>query len=275
MRKTILVFLTLLFVGLPINAQQKDKAGCNDHPLFTRMPTYWIYNCIEKEFDAYEFIVGKDKKERVEGRFWNLTYYPQATAKSRPSELQILRNFESAARNLGGTVAWSDKSRETLRITKDGKEFWVEVWAEFTGKYGLRIIEKQGMTQDIVANADALMNDLNATGHVTVNGIYFDTGKSDLKPESEKAIAEIGKLMKMDSGLKLFVVGHTDNVGGLESNMKLSQDRAAAVMQALVKTHGVMAPRLKAFGNGPYAPVATNDTDEGKARNRRVELVKQ
>ena len=275
MRKPMFVFLALLLAAIPANAQQKDKTGCSDHPLFTRMPTYWIYNCIEKEFDAYEFIVGKDKKERVEGRFWNITYYPQATAKSKPSELQILRNFESAAKNLGGTVVWSDKSRETLRIMKDGKEFWVEVWAEFTGKYGLRITEKQGMTQDIVANADALLNDLKSTGHVAVHGIYFDTGKSDLKPESEQAIGEIGKLLKKDAGLKLFVVGHTDNVGGLESNMKLSQARAEAVMQSLVKTHGVSAARLQAFGNGPYAPVSTNDTDEGKARNRRVELVKQ
>ncbi len=143
----------------------------------------------------------------MEGRFWNLTYYPQATAKSKPSELQILRNFESAAKKLGGTVLWSDKSRETLRITKEGKDFWVDVWAEFTGKYGLRIIEKQAMAQDIVANADALLNDLNTTGHAAV--------------------------------------------------------------------YGIAAFRMKAFGNGPYAPVASNDTEEGKAKNRRVELVKQ
>jgi OmpA-OmpF porin, OOP family len=71
------------------------------------------------------------------------------------------------------------------------------------------------------------------------------------------------------------VVGHTDNVGGLESNMKLSQARADAVAQELTGKQGIAAGRLKSFGNGPYAPVASNDTEEGKAKNRRVELVKQ
>jgi OmpA-OmpF porin, OOP family len=275
MRKTMFVFLSLLLVALPVNAQQKDDGNCKDHPLFTRMPDYWIHHCKELAFDAHAFVTAKGKSEQVEGRIWTISYYPQATAKSKPSELQILRNYENAAVKLGGSAVWVDKSKETLRLNRDGKEFWIEVTTEFTGKYGLTILEKKGMTQDIVANADALMNDLKTIGHATVNGIYFDTGRSELKPESEKAIAEVGKLLKADSGLRLYVVGHTDNVGGLESNMKLSQDRAEAVMQALVKTHGIAASRLKAFGNGPYSPVATNDTDEGKAKNRRVELVKQ
>jgi OmpA-OmpF porin, OOP family len=275
MRRAALALLTIVCVAFPLSAQQKDQGDCKDHPFFTRMPTYWIHHCSEKQFEAREFFVSKDKKERVEGRLWNISYYPQSTAKTKPGELQILRNFEAAAQKLGGSVIWADKSRETIRLTRDGKEYWVEVTADFTGKYGLWIMEKKGMAQDIVANADALLNDLKTTGHASVYGIYFDTGKSDLKAESNQAITEIGKLLKMDAALKLYVVGHTDNVGGLESNMKLSQDRAESVMQALVKTHGVAAPRLKAFGNGPYAPVATNDTDEGKAKNRRVELVKE
>ena len=81
--------------------------------------------------------------------------------------------------------------------------------------------------------------------------------------------------MKSETALKVFVVGHTDNVGGLEGNMKLSQDRADAVVQALVHDHGIAASRLKSFGAGPYAPVASNDTEDGRAKNRRVELVKQ
>ncbi|MBP1648499.1 MAG: yiaD 1 [Bacteroidetes bacterium] len=275
MQRSQIILFGVLFLAFPASAQQKDQTGCTDHPLFTRMPTYWIHHCTEKEFDAYEFTVGQNKKERVEGRFWSIFYYPQATAKSKPSELQILRNFESATQELGGKVVWTEKSRETFEIKKDGKEFWVEVSAEFTGKYGLKIVEKKGMAQDIVANAEALSNDLRTTGHAAVYGIYFDTGESDLKPESEQAVGEIGKLLKKDVSLKVYVVGHTDNVGGLESNMELSQDRAEAVMQVLVKVHGIAASRMKAFGNGPYAPVSTNDTDEGKTKNRRVELVKQ
>jgi outer membrane protein OmpA-like peptidoglycan-associated protein len=267
--------LSILWLTLPLIAQQQDDKDCKDHPLFTRMPDSWIHSCTQKAFDAFAFTIGKGKTQRVEGQLWRISYYPQASVKTKPSELQILRNFENAATKLGGTVLYSEKTKETLRLTKDGKEVWVEVTAEFTGKYGLVIVEKKAMTQDIVANADALLNDLKTTGHAAVYGIYFDTGKSEIKPESEQAIGEIAKLLKSDSGLNLYVVGHTDNVGGLDANMKLSQGRADAVLQALVRTHGIAASRLKSYGDGPYAPVSSNDTEEGRAKNRRVELVKQ
>jgi OmpA-OmpF porin, OOP family len=275
MKRTACIFLGILCLTLPLSAQQKDDKNCQDHPLFTRMPNSWIHGCKEKEFDAYAFTIAKGKTEQVEGRLWMIRYYPQASAKSKPSELQILRNFENAVKRLGGAVVYSEKTKETFRLTKDGKEVWVEVWAEFTGKYGLTIVEKGSMAQDIVANADAFANDLKTTGHSAVYGIYFDTGKSEIKPESDQAIGEIAKLLKGDAGLKVYVVGHTDNVGGLDANMKLSQSRADAVLQALVRNHSITASRLKAYGDGPYAPVASNDTEDGRAKNRRVELVKQ
>jgi len=271
-------FLTSILLSLSAYAAaplQKDTAGCQDHPLFTRMPTYWIHHCSDKEFDAHEFIVGKGNKERVEGRLWTLSYYPQASQSTKPSELQIQRNFEAAVAKAGGTKVFADKSRETFRLNAGGKEVWVDLTTEFTGKYGLTIVERAGMAQDIVADAKAFANDLNATGHAAVYGIYFDTNKSEIKPESGQAIAEIVKLLKGDPGLKVFVVGHTDGTGGIDSNLKLSQDRAQAVIQALVAGHGIEAARLRPFGNGPFAPVATNATDEGRAKNRRVELVKQ
>jgi outer membrane protein OmpA-like peptidoglycan-associated protein len=126
-----------------------------------------------------------------------------------------------------------------------------------------------------VADAKSFSDDIKATGHTAIYGIYFDTGKSAIKPESEGALGEIAKLLKSDPGLKLHVVGHTDNVGVMEANVKLSQDRANAVVQALAGKHGIAGARLKASGVGPLAPVASNDTDEGKQKNRRVELVKQ
>ena len=254
---------------------QKDERNCQDHELFTRMPDSWIHNCSDKEFDFYEFTTGLKATNRVEGRTWKITYYPQASLKTKPSELQILRNFENAVAKLGGKTVFTSKTKDTFQIVQGGREIWVEVGAEFTGKYGLTIVEKQAMAQDIVANAAALSNDLKTAGHVTVEGILFDTGKAEIKPESAKAIGEIAKMLAAEPTLKVFVVGHTDTVGVLEANMKLSQDRAAAVMQALVTTHGIAAARLKSFGAGPYAPVSSNDTDAGRARNRRVELVKQ
>lgn len=280
MMKTAAVLAALLCLSIPAAAQQKDEKGCADHPLFTRMPDSWIHSCKVREFDFFEFVVGMDNKkrpvkERVEGAFWKINYYPQAKAVSKPSELQILRNYENAVKKLGGTSLAADKAWETFRIEKDGKEFWVELRADFTGKYFLTIVEKKAMEQDIVANADVFSNDLRTTGHAAVYGILFDTGKADIKPESAQAIGEIAKLLKGDPGLKLHVVGHTDSVGGVDANLKLSEARAEAVLAALVKDHGIAAGRLRSFGNGPFAPVASNDAEDGRAKNRRVELVKQ
>ena len=109
---------------------------------------------------------------------------------------------------------------------------------------------------------------------MAVYGIYFDTGKATLKPESDAALAEIAKLLTADTALKLNVVGHTDNAGSLDANMKLSQARAEAVAKALTRRHGIAASRLKSFGVASLAPVASNDSEDGRAKNRRVELVK-
>ena len=141
--------------------------------------------------------------------------------------------------------------------------------------YKLAIVEKGIMKQEVVANAEAMGNDINTTGHVSIYGIYFDTGKSEIKPESDAAISEIAKLIKNDGALKLYVVGHTDNVGSFDSNMKLSKDRAEAVAKVLSGKHGIDAARLKPYGVASLAPVTSNATEDGKAKNRRVELVKQ
>jgi outer membrane protein OmpA-like peptidoglycan-associated protein len=131
------------------------------------------------------------------------------------------------------------------------------------------------MTQEIAADAKFMAEGINTTGHVAIYGIYFDFNKADVKPESEPALKEITKLLQQDPKLKIYVVGHTDNVGGLDYNMKLSQQRAEAVVKELVSKYKIAPDRLKAGGAGPLAPVASNDTEEGKAKNRRVELVKQ
>ncbi len=274
-RALFLTVAMVLLLAAGLVAQQKDDSNCKDHPLFTRMPDYWIRGCKQVQFDAFEFTVAKGKKEAVEGQYWWLSYYPQATAVSKPSQLQIQRNYESAIQKLGGTVVWSEKGLSTLKLVQDGKEIWIQVAAEFTGKYWLTIVQKQGMAQTIVADAAAMGNDINATGHVAVYGIYFDSSKSLIKPESAQAIAEIAKLLKGQPALKLFVVGHTDSQGGVDGNITLSQARAEAVLKALVAEHGIAPARLRSFGCGQFSPVASNDGDEGRAKNRRVELVKQ
>ncbi|MEE9912763.1 MAG: OmpA family protein [Deltaproteobacteria bacterium] len=281
MKRLSMIAVMILFCLLTANlyAEQKDNAKCQEHPLFNKMPGYWIYNCDQKQFDGRDFKIVKGKTSEtihVEGQLSWMTYYPQSDLKSKPSELQLRRNFENAIKKQGGTfIGTTDKKRDVYKLNKDGKEIWVEVWAEFTGKYGFTVIQKDAMAQDLVANAEVFSNDIRTTGHAAVYGIYFDTGKSSIKPESAQAISEIAKLLKSDPGLKIHVVGHTDNVGGIDSNIKLSQSRAEAVVQELVKGNGIAAARLRAYGCGQFAPVATNDTEEGRGKNRRVELVKQ
>lgn len=259
----------------PALAQKSDVPGCKDHDVLSRLPDYYIEGCTLKQFDAYKYTAAKGAPANVEGKFTNIRFQPQPGMSPKPGTLQVLRNVENAVKKVGGVVLFTDSQKETFRLAKDGKELWIEVWADYTGKYILTIVEREAMTQQLVATADAFATGLKSTGHIAVDGILFETGKSSLKPESSDAIAEVAKLLKGDAGLKLYVVGHTDNAGALDGNLKLSQDRAAAVVQTLVKTHGIDAARLKPFGAGPFAPVASNEAEDGRAKNRRVELVKQ
>lgn len=124
-------------------------------------------------------------------------------------------------------------------------------------------------------SASELGQSLTATGKVAVYGILFDTNKSDIKPESRPSLEQIGALMKQNPGIRLHVVGHTDNVGGFDANLGLSKRRAEAVAAALTKDFGVARERLTANGVASLAPVQSNADEAGRARNRRVELVLQ
>ena len=140
----------------------------------------------------------------------------------------------------------------------------------------LELVETVPMENKMVTvDATAMAREVAASGHVALYGIFFDTNKTDIKPESMTAIEEIAKFLKAEPNVTVYVVGHTDNVGGYDSNMALSQRRAEAVVRELTTRHSIAAARLKAAGTGPLVPVAPNDTEEGRAKNRRVELVKQ
>ena len=117
--------------------------------------------------------------------------------------LLLQRNFENAVQALGGAVLNTEKSRETFRVAKDGKEVWVELGTELTGKYVLTIVERAAMKPDVEGNALFFSDAIRNTGHAAGYGICFDTAKSELKPESEQAVAEIAKLLNTDPALKL------------------------------------------------------------------------
>ena len=265
----------VLMLTLSVTAAAADKAGCTDHPLFpTRMPDYALTGCDQKDYDGWDFYVPKGPKHREEGKFTYLLY-SIADRKKEQSGTAIVANYANAITKIGGEITAKDPQRWVVgKVTVDGREVWVQA-EKGNGVIWLRIIEKKEMAQHIVADAASFANDLKATGHVAVYGIYFDTGKAELKPESTPALQEVAKLLGGDAALKLFVVGHTDAVGSVDANMKLSQARAEAVVAALTTTHGVAAARLKGYGVGPLCPVASNDAEEGRAKNRRVELVKQ
>jgi OOP family OmpA-OmpF porin len=233
-----------------------------------------IVSCKAVEFERVAFKTGKGTEALVEGRRFDIKYQTDA-GQAAPSPLAIIRNHQQAIARIGGAVQYEDQRYTVLKVSRDGKEIWAQVDTAWMKGYLLTIVEKQAMAQEVVASAELFQSGLKATGHVEVPGIYFDTGKAEVKGESDAAIAEIARLLKADPALKVFVVGHTDNVSSLDLNTKLSQARAEAVVQALVAKHGVAAARLVGRGVGPLAPVASNDTEEGRARNRRVELVKQ
>lgn len=138
------------------------------------------------------------------------------------------------------------------------------------------VVEPAAMEGDkVVVNGDALQKALGADGKVALYGIYFDTGKAILKPESRPQLAEMAKLLKAHPALKVHIVGHTDNQGGVPANLALSQQRADAVVAALVQEHQVDPKRMTARGLGSFAPVASNSAEAGRVKNRRVELVEQ
>jgi outer membrane protein OmpA-like peptidoglycan-associated protein len=250
------------------------------------------------------------KQEEVEGKVLKTLY----KAPTGSSPLEVYRSYENALRQAGFEVLFSCAAKQcsqegSLQNTlgysgkylsqlgghslDDGASYLLtarqaksntyvvvcasHLWGDpATVFYTVDVIELKPMQTGLVTvNAQALADDITKSGHATVYGIYFDTGKADIKPESTPVLDEISKLLNTNTGLKLHVIGHTDNVGSLASNMALSKQRAEAVVKVLTTKYRIVPARLQAGGVGPLSPVATNRTEEGRAKNRRVELVEQ
>jgi OmpA-OmpF porin, OOP family len=250
-------------------AQTKDAAGCKDSPLISRFPGSVLTDCKDKADDSFTFTIDNGKSKVIEGELHQLRYqFPQTASKA-----QVVRNLNTALRTAGYTMVYD--SGAAGDFTGHMGKTWIQFLISSNGSIQEIIVIETQLTQDVVANAAALGGGLASSGHTVVNGILFDTGKADVKPESSAALDEVAKLLKGDPKLKLYVVGHTDNVGALASNMDLSKRRAAAIVQLLTTKYGIAADRLQSYGDGPYAPLASNDSEDGRTLNRRVELVKQ
>jgi outer membrane protein OmpA-like peptidoglycan-associated protein len=265
----------LLFLASNLRAQDDDKPhdaeGCKDSPVITRFPGSIIHSCDNKEYEQADFPLGSDKDgnaltKHVEGDF----HYWDLGTRQGTSQIQVFRNFQTALKNAGFAIDYANSPGE---IVAHKGSTWVYLDNKGEFYYQTIVTEKQ-MQQEVAADASSLGDEINKTGHVAVYGIHFDTGKATIKPDSENILSEIAKLLQQNADLKLRVEGHTDNQGNATANQTLSEKRAQAVVTWLT-AHNVPAGRLTAKGLGQTQPVADNSSEDGRAKNRRVELVKQ
>lgn len=249
-------------------------------------------------FDAYPLVVGREangdlRTRTVEGHVTKSVY---DNPKGR-STLEIARNYEQALAGQGLRVLYQCASaRECGRDWKSVADINVGVAGDIRylaaeGQAGGRtvsvavmvnpqrnwvyVVEGEAMqTGQAGVDAAAMAAELAEAGRVRLDGIYFDTGKATLRPESSDALAQVAELMRADASLVLEIIGHTDDVGDAGANQRLSEERALAVRSALVVEHRVPDRRLRSRGAGEAEPVAPNTSEAGRALNRRVELVK-
>ena len=279
--KVLFGLCLLLILGAPLTSAQ-DVEGSKDHPLLTRYPNSTLLE-YAKDFDSVEFAIGRaangdPKKKAIEGDHTLLRYF--YAADNQPSHLQIMRNYQNALKKIGGVVVYerlpreNDSGETTLKVTTGGKEIWIQVEPGFsspTNSYKIQIVEIASMEQAVSANK--LLEEINKNGFVALY-VNFDTNRWELKDDGLATVREIVAMLKAAPTLKLSIEGHTDNVGTPAANKVLAENRAKSVMKAIVEG-GIPATRLAAVGFGQEVPVADNRTEEGRAKNRRVELVKK
>ena len=283
-----------------------DVPGFKDYPGIGRFKGSVLTGYEVKDFDASKlqaapFKDGKATDERKpEGRVTRIAYKTGAG----PSILEVAKNFETQLEKAGFTTLLScttddcgaipfSEALDVLPIPamwvdgfdyrywsgrkagEGGSETYASVLVSKNNDeiYAELVVTEVGAMENKMIDAAAMAKGLGQAGHIALYGIYFDTDKAVVKPESAPTLAEIAKLLAAQPELHVFIVGHTDNQGTYDYNMDLSKRRAAAVAAALAKSYGVAAARMQTAGVGLLAPIASNATEEGRAQNRRVELV--
>jgi len=190
-------------------------------------------------------------------------------------------NNESGLRSI-----WDTNTYLLLKKNQDGADIWVSIYGvessgtatnPLTPHVLLSVVESKPMEADKVQvkDAGAIGSAIDTAGRIAIYGIHFDFDKAEIKAESTPQLNEIAKLLKERPALNILIVGHTDSKGSLDYNTNLSQQRAASVKSALVREHQILAERLTPIGIGMASPVASNREEEGRAKNRRVEIVER
>lgn len=278
-----------------------------DHPEVARYPGARINNYDFKEYEEFQLILAKPQRGPngaftaaklmpLEGR---VTYIHYEMPKSA-SPLQVFRNYQSSLRRSGFTDLFTcerpcttenldsfhslmkarqlylNYSIDNQYLAAQRNNTYVSLWVNDGGAF-LFVVEKQKLDDGLmgVTGESPIAKALGADGKVDLYGFQFDTGKAVLRDGSKPTLQELGKVLQDNSTLSVEVVGHTDDVGGADSNLRLSEARAAAVAEALSRQYGIAAQRLKTRGMGQMAPLAANTTEAGRAQNRRVEIIAQ
>lgn len=280
MKKLILI-ISFLIASIVSGFSQDDAEGCKDHAILTRMPAYFISSC-SNSYNQAEIVTGSTNGEQIrktiEGNVSAIEYNQKEGNEGKlPSWFQIVKNYENALGKIGGKKIFNDGLTATFHVTGNNKDIWISIELNSSDADGVnvysfyaKIIEMEAMKQEI--QASEIFEKLNTEGHISLY-INFETGRSDIKTESQKTIDEIAEMLKNNSSLKVSIEGHTDNVGTPATNKTLSENRAKAVMNALI-AKGIDKSRLSAKGWGQDKPISDNATEDGKAKNRRVEIVK-
>jgi OmpA-OmpF porin, OOP family len=276
-KKCLLAILIFIFIFYGFSSiifgQEQDIPGSRDHPLLGRMDHYVIDEYKELDYDSHEFYDEEDNEYIIEGHKWIISYTLQEGYEP-PGQLKVRKNYINAFAEIGGKILW-DRG-VYMMVELEGKEIWIDLWVDDDGSdYRLTMVEKTVMEQEVEVDPDALSEDLKTEGHVAIYGIYFDYDSATITPESEPALKVISEIMAQNRDLEVYIIGHTDMTGSLEYNMDLAQRRAESVVNTLVNTYGISVNRLQAMGVGPLCPVASNQSEEGRQLNRRVELVER
>jgi outer membrane protein OmpA-like peptidoglycan-associated protein len=290
-----------------LDAAAGDMAGAKDFPGIGRFKGSTITGYDTKDFDAARMQAAPFKEgqpidaRRLEGRIVRIAYRTPAG----PSILEVSRNFEtqlekadfekllSCDTDACGGIPFTE-AVDVLPIPqmwvdgfnfhyyaghkKDGdRETYASVLVsmnndEITAQL---VVAEIGAIENKMVDAAAMAKSLGEKGHIALYGIYFDTDKATLKPESGATLDQIAKLLGDQPNLNVFIVGHTDAQGSYEHNMDLSRRRAAAVANELARSRHIAKRRMRTAGVGFLAPVDSNATEDGRALNRRVELVRQ
>lgn len=277
--RTLLVASCAL-AAVPVFAQEpgKDENDCKPSALMSRMPGCGIYECSKKDFDSFDVVLNKAAETKtLEGEVEQLRLICPTNA----SQLQLMRNAEAALKKSGYAIVFTgphaNSPTDSPAVTAHKGAQWVMVqtenYNEFPAYTQTAVLVKE-MAQEMSATAQAMSDAIAKSGKLDVYGITFATGQATITPASDQVLSDVLAVLTANADWRLRIEGHTDNVGDRAANLKLSNARAAAVA-AWLSGKGIDAGRLAVAGLGDTQPVAANTTEDGRARNRRVVLVKQ